>query len=256
MSAECGFPTSWYSVYQCRYTCRVAHQGNAIDSFQLGAVVPRTLADEATDRLRDAIRYGQLRPGTRLVERNLAAQLQMSRIPLREAIRRLVDEGLVTKIAHRGTFVYALAEDDIEEISSLRVVLERFVVERVVDRIQPEDVVGLKSIVNEMRTVATMHDFHRLYELDLRFHRTLWEIAAHPLLLETVSNLRSRISLFLYQAALAPETAFHPQKYIESHEGLLRAVTSGDVPCAQNEITRHILSSKDRILASSRTNTE
>lgn len=220
------------------------------DSFQLEAVVPRTLSDEATDRLREAIGRGHLGLGTRLVERDLAAQLQMSRVPVREAISRLVDEGLVTKRSHRGTFVYAPAKKEIEEISSLRVVLERFVVERVVQRIRRNDVAQLYAIVDEMRGIATARDFQKLYELDLQFHRMLWEIADHSLLLEVVSNLRSRINLFLYQAAACSDSTFQPQRYIDSHLSLIEAVTSGDVLRAQEGITRHILSSRERILAS------
>ena len=100
-------------------------------AMKLIPVEQRTLGDEAADRLRTAIRSGNLRPGERLVERDLAERLGMSRIPIREAIHRLAEEGLVRKLTHRGTFVYAPTLAEIEEISSLRVVLERFVVERV-----------------------------------------------------------------------------------------------------------------------------
>jgi DNA-binding GntR family transcriptional regulator len=237
----------------------MARQATASDIFQLDAVDSRTLSDRATDRLREAIRRGQLGPGTRLVERDLAQQLQMSRVPVREAIRRLVGEGLATKLNHRGTFVYAPAEEEIEEISSLRVVLERFVMERVLERVRPEDMDRLRTIVDDMRGVAAQRDFQKLYELDLQFHHTLWEIAAHSLLLEVVSNLRTRINLFLYQAAVAAGPAFDPTTYIEAHENLLdslrpsgRVLTAGDVARAQEAITQHILASKDRILSAHR----
>jgi DNA-binding GntR family transcriptional regulator len=230
----------------------MAGQSAATDAFQLSAVVSHTLSDQATDRLREAIRRGHLGPGSRLVERDLAQQLQMSRVPVREAIRRLVGEGLATKINHRGTFVYAPAEEEIEEISSLRVVLERFVMERVLDRIRAEDMERLRAIVDEMRGVATSRDFQKLYELDLQFHHMLWEIAGHSLLLEVVSNLRTRINLFLYQAAVAAGPAFAPATYIEAHEDLIEVLIAGDVPRAQEAITLHILASKDRILAAHR----
>src|SRR5688500_796944 len=93
--------------------------------FHLRPVASRNLSDEVVDSLREAIRSGLLPPGVRLVERDIAARLGVSRIPVREAIQRLAEEGLVRKVAHRGTFVYSPSAAEIEQISSLRVVLER-----------------------------------------------------------------------------------------------------------------------------------
>jgi DNA-binding GntR family transcriptional regulator len=92
---------------------------------ELTPVEQRTLSDEAADRLRAAIRNGTLKPGMRLIERDLAERLGMSRIPIREAIQSLVEEGLAQKAPHRGAVVYIPTREEIEEISSLRVVLER-----------------------------------------------------------------------------------------------------------------------------------
>src|SRR5262245_35014455 len=105
---------------------------------ELDLVVQRTLSDEAADRIRSAIRRGVLAPGDRLVEKNLAEQLGMSRIPIREAIQKLAEESLVKRIPHRGAFVNFLSRTELEEISSLRVVLEQFVVERAISRWKPE----------------------------------------------------------------------------------------------------------------------
>jgi len=221
---------------------------NAMDTGPLRPVVQRTLTDEAAARLRDAIRHGSLAPGVRLVERDLAERLGMSRIPIREAIRRLVEEGLVKKEPRRGTFVYAPTPDEIEEISSLRVVLERFAVERVLAHYTPEHQAKLQRIVNAMRRTADQRDFQKLYELDLQFHNTLWEIADHRLLYEVVSSLRSRTNRFLYEAVSATPN-FQFDIYIAAHTNLLNVLKSGDMMAAQEEITRHILDSKERILA-------
>ena len=127
----------------------------------------------------------------------------MSRIPIREAIQRLVEEGLVKKTPHRSTIVYVPSLMEIEEISSLRVVLERFVVERVVARWKPEHEAQLRQLIQEMSHAASEGAFQQLYELDIQFHNTLWQIADHSILLEVVSGLRSRISRFLYEAVSA-----------------------------------------------------
>jgi DNA-binding GntR family transcriptional regulator len=116
----------------------------------LGPVSQRTLGDEAAERLRSAIRNGALPPGTRLVERELAERLGVSRIPVREAIQQLVEEGLVKKIPHRGTFVYAPSYEELEEMASLRVILEQFVVERVMARWRLDHEARLGQIVRKI----------------------------------------------------------------------------------------------------------
>jgi DNA-binding GntR family transcriptional regulator len=214
---------------------------------RLKPVTQRTLSDESTDRLRAAIRNGSLPPGTRLIEQDLAEMLQVSRIPVREAIQRLVEEGLVNKVPHRGAFVYLPTRKDIEEISSLRVVLERFIVERVIARWQPEHEGVLGQIVAQMRQVAEQRDFQQMYEIDYNFHYALWEIAEHSIMLEVVSSLRSRISRFLYEANSALTPA-HLTEHVNSHDDLLEIIKAGDVTTAQAEMEKHVLGAKDRIV--------
>jgi DNA-binding GntR family transcriptional regulator len=214
---------------------------------RLKPVSQRTLSDESTDRLRAAIRNGTLAPGARLVEQDLAEMLEVSRIPVREAIQRLVEEGLVNKVPHRGAFVYLPTRKDIEEISSLRVVLERFIVERVIARWQPEHEGVLGQIVAQMRQVAEQRDFQQMYEIDYNFHYALWEIAEHSIMLEVVSSLRSRISRFLYEANSALTPA-HLTEHVNSHDDLLEIIKAGDVTTAQAEMEKHVLGAKDRIV--------
>ncbi len=207
----------------------------------------RTLGDEAANRLRTAIRNGELRPGTRLVERNLAERLGMSRIPIREAIQRLVEEGLVRKAAHRGTFVYMPTRAEIEEISSLRVVLERFVVARVIARWTPIHALRLQGVVDQMQQAATQQDLHGVSEQDYLFHCLLCELAEHGLLMEVVSSLRWRINRFLHEAN-GMLTATQLEWHVRAHQQLIEALTQGNVVQAQDEITQHVVSAKMRIL--------
>jgi DNA-binding GntR family transcriptional regulator len=213
----------------------------------LRPISERTLSDEAAERLRSAIRDGTLPAGTRLVERELAQRLGVSRIPVREAIQQLVEEGLVKKIPHRGTFVYAPSSEELEEIAALRVVLERFVVERVMARWRPHHEAQLRQIVQEMSHAASREQRQRVFELDTQFHHTLWEIADHSLLIELVSDLRARISRFLYEAAIAlPPSDL--EMHAAGHEDLIEILRGTDVELAKDMITKHVLAAKDRIL--------
>lgn len=213
----------------------------------LNPISQRTLSAEAAEYLRSAIRNGTLPAGTRLVERELAKRLGVSRIPIREATHQLVEEGLVVKIPHRGTFVYAPSYEEVEEIASLRVVLERFVVERTMAHWQPLHEAQLQQIVREMWQAASQGDRHQVFELDTQFHHTLWQIADHSILLEVVSSLRSRISRFLYEATIALPSS-ELEAHVAGHGDFIETLKSGDTMVAKNVITEHILRAKDRIL--------
>ncbi len=214
---------------------------------RLKPVTQRTLSDEAAERLRTAIRNGSLPAGTRLIEEEIAKDLEVSRIPVREAIQRLVEEGLVKKVPHRGAFVYLPTANEIEEISSLRVVLEQFIVARAIARWKPEHEAALRRIVAQMRRAAEKRDFRQLYEQDYEFHHRLWMIADHGIVLEVVVGLRSRISRFLFEANSAL-TAEQLSMHVDSHAHLLDIIKSGDVAAAQAEVAGHVLGAKIRIM--------
>ncbi len=154
------------------------------------------------------------------------------------------------KEPHRSTYVYIPTRREIEEICSLRVVLERFVVERVIERWQPEHEEVLHQIVNEMRRAGERHDLQEVYECDYRFHFTLWEIAEHSLLLEVISSLRSRISRFLYEANSSfYQSQIHSlDSHISCHDDLIEVFSKRNVAKAQEEIVEHVLGAKERIL--------
>jgi len=207
-----------------------------------------TLSDDVTENLRSAVREGELRPGDRLVEREIATRLSVSRVPVREAIQRLVEEGLLTKIPHRGTFVYVPTRDEIEEISFLRVVLERYVAERVIERWQPRHEETLRAIVQQMREAAARRDLQQLYAHDYQFHLTLWQIADQTIMLEVLTSLRARINRFLYEANDALPTE-QIAMHVDGHDDLIDVLNGGDTARAVRMFTQHVVGAKERILA-------
>jgi DNA-binding GntR family transcriptional regulator len=207
----------------------------------------RTLSDEVADQLREAVRSGALPSGTRLVEQEMAERLGVSRVPVREAIQTLADEGLIHKSPHRGAYVYLPTRKEIDEISSLRIVLECFVVECAIQNWSAAHEANLRRIVAEMRSAMLGGDVQGVYEQDYAFHRALWEIADHSILLEIVASLRARISRFVYEAttALSQERA---NRHVDTHDEMIDILKSGDVAAARAEVTKHILAAKERIL--------
>ncbi|SEG78678.1 DNA-binding transcriptional regulator, GntR family [Thermomonospora echinospora] len=205
-----------------------------------------SLTDRVAGRIRDAIHEGRYPPGARLVERTLAAELGVSHIPVREALTRLTDEGLVERAPRRGARVATLSPRELEELSSLRIVLERFVVTRVQERLTAVEEKELRRMVASMRQAAVRGDYRRVFDLDQRFHERLWELADHRMLGEVVTGLRGRISAFLRAAtaALEPDAL---ERHAASHDELLEAITSGDAEIGRAEMTRHIELATERL---------
>ncbi|MFH6689486.1 GntR family transcriptional regulator [Cellulosimicrobium funkei] len=205
----------------------------------LKSVPDQNVADRVTVELREAIFSGDLAPGERLVERKLAERLGTSHIPVREALTRLTQEGLVERLPHRGARVAALTSRDLEEISSLRTLLEQFAVVRVQDAWDPAKEAKLRKTVQQMVQAAEKGSNARVFELDRRFHEQLWEMADHRMLMTLNAQLRSRITGFLRaaNAALEPEARV---AHARTHDLIVDAIAGGDPGTAQRVMAEHI----------------
>ena len=215
----------------------------------------QSLSDAVVDRIRAAIWSGVYAPGDRLVERRLAQEFGISHIPLREALARLTEEGLVEKLPRRGARVASLTPRMLEEVSSLRVVLEQFVVRRLKDRFTDEAHAELQDIVDRMVEAAEKHDLVRVHELDQQFHQRLWEQTDYTLLVELAAQMRSRTSHF-YRAAAASLGPDEVRRHADSHQQLLDVIASGDRRAAERAMQQHVEQAAQRIADAGLTRTE
>lgn len=199
----------------------------------------KSLADRVADELRAAIYDGRYEPGMRLVERRLAAELDVSHIPIREALARLADEGLVERLPRRGSRVAGLSAKELEELSTMRILLERFVVVRVQERLTPQVEAELRKLVEQMAEAAERGNVQRVFDIDQRFHERLWTLADHGMLYELVAQLRGRINAFL-RAATAALEAEQLQQHVAAHVELVDAIAGGEPAAAQDAMTGHI----------------
>ena len=205
----------------------------------LNPLPDRSVADAVAGRLREAINTGDYAPGDRLVERTLAGQLAVSHIPIREALTRLQEEGLVVRLPRRGARVAELSPTLLEEISSVRAVLEGLVARRVQQRWTAAAESELRGLVAEMVAAADRADVTALLALDRRFHERLWQLAEHSILLEVVAQLRGRIARFLAAATRLLESD-DLRAHAESHRQLVDALASADGRAAQRAMRRHV----------------
>lgn len=201
--------------------------------------VPRTLRSEVVDILRDAIMTGQLAPGERLKETAVAAQLSVSRSPVREAFRQLEQEGLIISVPNQGSFVRTFDEHDVREIFALRTVLEDLACETVMNesRLGPRDLAHLEGLVDEQRLAIDAEDFDRLTKLDMEFHEYLCTRSGMQRLLSMWQDLRAQIQIFVRQRFEAMDYA--PETVHTDHAAIMGALQSGD-PAQFSKINKEI----------------
>ncbi|ALX66116.1 GntR family transcriptional regulator [Microbacterium sp. XT11] len=209
------------------------------------SVSDQNIAEQVTDELRSAIHSGELAPGERLVERKLAELLGVSHIPVREALTRLAEEGLITREPRRGARVAELSARDLEEIASLRIVLEQFMAVRVQERWTSESAARLEAIIAAMEA-AEPGDMAEVLRQDRAFHQALAELSDHRFLTELSAQLRGRITGFITaaNAALPPR---EQAEHVRSHRLILDAIASGDPDRAGQVIAEHVRQAVDRI---------
>ncbi|GAB7386466.1 GntR family transcriptional regulator [Bacillaceae bacterium] len=194
--------------------------------------------------LRKAILRGDLKPGERLVQAELAEALGVSRMPVREALRKLESEGLVTIEPHRGAIVKSFGIDDIREIYELRAELEKMAVEKSIRHMREEDVAELERLVLEMEQATDVEAF---VEKNIEFHRLLLSRCPWNRLLEFIETLWNG---FPQQTPLLIQGQM--ERSNEEHRKILLAVKEGDAGKAARLLSEHILRTGEALIASLR----
>jgi DNA-binding GntR family transcriptional regulator len=161
------------------------------------ARVPKaTFRAQIVDGLRSAILGGELAPGAQVTESSLAEQFGVSRGPLREAMRQLIDEGLLVTVPYTGTHVVDLSVDDIREIYSMRVNLEIFAFELVWNRRDDAFRAGLHGRHAALTRCIDNQDDVASIEAELQLHGFVYEAAGHRILFRTWESIRGRLQLY------------------------------------------------------------
>lgn len=192
-------------------------------------------------RVRDAVRAlivaGELRPGTRLVERTLADRLGVSRVPVREALRDLVAEGYAVNRATGGIAVRDYPADDVDELFEIRAALESVLLRRATDGLPPVAVGRLRDCLNATGAAVAAGDRAGAVAGNARFHEVLADVAAGPLLHGLLEGVRDRMRWLLRQHE--DPGAIHAE-----HVALLDAILAGDEPTVQRLAVQHLATSR------------
>ncbi|WP_020669864.1 GntR family transcriptional regulator [Amycolatopsis nigrescens] len=203
----------------------------------MNEVLSAGLSDEVTRRLREAILTGLLRDGERVVERDLASTLAVSRGPVRDALRRLADEGLVVSEPRRGTRIASLTLEDGEEIMAIRLAIEPLAVRYLVRDAESPRFESLHPILDAMRAACERHDWPEVMAQDFALHSQLYRLCGRRRLLRLWESISEpllhifRMNLGLYE---------NIGQVYENHRKLVAELESGDPARAEDAIREHI----------------
>jgi GntR family transcriptional regulator, gluconate operon transcriptional repressor len=212
-------------------------------------LVREALGQQVASYLRDAIVRGDLEGGHRLVEAELAETLEVSRGPVRDALRILESEGLVAKRGQSVT-VLSLDETDIQELYTLRGAIEALALRIVLDRQPSADLSALHATLDVMRRAADTGDASAFTEADFTFHATLCDLSGHRRA-TAVWRQFEPITMALLRATASADRNLH--QTAEQHQLLYDLVATGDSGPAIEELDRHLGGSLDRMLQAWRT---
>jgi len=160
-----------------------------------GEEQPRTLSDVVTHQLREAIIRGKLRPGQPLWQDRLAEEFSVSRVPIRESLRQLAAEGLVTLKSHRSAVVTELSQDEIDEIYAMMTSLEMLAARRGVRRLSEEDLARMQGLLDRM--MAVTDEPIDWYMASAEFHRILIAASGWMRLVRTVDLCRKNVMRYV-----------------------------------------------------------
>jgi DNA-binding GntR family transcriptional regulator len=209
-----------------------------------GPIAP--LFHHVTSAIRQAILQGVLRPSERLVESRLSEQLGVSRGPVREALKQLQNEGLVTLFPRRGGIVSRIQPADVWEVATLRGAVEGLAARLVAERRDTEVADALQVILDEMVTIGDSNPM-QFATLDCRFHETLCMAARHKRLEQTWANLRTRIWMFIREVRVGRLTSLVTA--ITIHQAVVDAIRKGDPVEAERLVRHHSEWSIDPVIA-------
>jgi DNA-binding GntR family transcriptional regulator len=194
----------------------------------------RSTTEIVADVLRDAIVTGMLQAGEVLNQVELARQFGVSRVPVREALRRLEAEGLVVSPPHRRTVVAALTPSLLDEIFDVRIVLETMVLAAAVPRLRAEDLAALEGLVAAMDREG---DHRRWMRLDDQFHDALYRPSGKEFVCRLIGQLRRQVARHFWAGG---RRVHRNREANAQHRRLLAAARAGDVARAQDELRRHL----------------
>jgi DNA-binding GntR family transcriptional regulator len=198
---------------------------------------PATAEEEAYRHVQQALRLGRYKPGDRLIPEDIAAEIGMSRMPVREAFRRLASDGLVLLRPNRGCIVAGLTLDELYETFEIRSVLEGLAVRLAAPRIDAEAIDDLERFVERMERAGTSGSSDWVVRHQ-EFHARIYTLSGRPKLIRQIAALHVAIEPYM---RIWLDYVDKPLSAREEHEAVIDALRLGDPRHAEQVMQDHIL---------------
>lgn len=203
------------------------------------------LRDVVFNTLRQAILTGELKPGERLMEIHLANRLGVSRTPIREAIRKLELEGLVTMIPRRGAEVAQITEKSMNDVLEVRRAVDALCVELACERITDEALADLKKACDNFENAVKTKDLKKIAQADVALHDIIVQATGNNRLIQLVNTLSEQ--MYRYRFEYLKDCSIH-ETLIEEHRMIYESIVKRDKEAASNAAKVHIDNQEQAII--------
>jgi len=214
---------------------------------------PSSLHEHVAQQLRRMLVEGEIAPGAKLNERALCEVLQVSRTPLREAIKMLAAEGLVELLPHRGAIAPRLSLEDVRHTFEVMAGLEAMSGELAARRITPVELEEIQALHFEMLAAWTRRDLSSYYRLNALIHAAINAAARNPVLAVTYRQVNARLQALRFRSNQDEDKW---QRAVEEHEQMIAALKSRSAPAMRRVLVQHLNHKRDVVLEQLRASAE
>ncbi|EMF4351875.1 GntR family transcriptional regulator [Providencia sp. PROV110] len=206
----------------------------------------RTLTDDVVDKIVEAATRGYILPGDRIVEKEIAEKMNVSRVPVREALRILESQCIVINEPFKGIRMAPVSEERLDELIEVRVLLELHVIRKFITgkkHLDNQCIEKLKECIDKMTMAAKLEDSYLFSLSDVNFHRTLCELSGNKTLTSLWENVSKQLTIIIGISTFTKPM----EEIIQEHKVLLDKICAGDLPVLEKEIKEHIYNQNKKI---------
>lgn len=207
------------------------------DNLELNMNAYLPLRDVVFNTLREAILKGELKPGERLMELQLAARLGVSRTPIREAIRMLEQEGLAVTVPRKGAEVAKMTEKDMEDVLIIRMALDELAVQLACDQIDEEQFKLLQVARRNFESSIQSGEVKKIALADVEFHDRIYQATGNMKLITMLNNLREQ--MYRYRVEYLKDEKNYPT-LIKEHQNLVEGIRKKDKEFVTDVMRKHV----------------
>ncbi len=202
----------------------------------------KSLTTVIFERIRDDILYGKYEKGEKIVEAKLAEEFNVSRTPVREALKQLELDDLVENIPNRGVVVKGISKQDIVDIFTIRLAIEGIAVEWAIERMDQEDMQKIKEIYELMEFYTFKKDVKKFAELNTKFHEAIYKATKSRYLENVLKNYQVFMKVVRYKSLEKPGRL---EGALNEHKRIVDALMEKDVDRAKDVVIEHVKHSKE-----------